>query len=58
MEEMQTRPAISVLVVEDSRTQAEFLRYMLEQEGYDIPWRADGEAAVRRIGADRPNIAR
>ncbi len=56
MEEMQTRPAISVLVVEDSRTQAEFLRYMLEQEGYDVTLAADGEAALRRIGAGRPDI--
>lgn len=53
---MEKGPTISILVVEDSRTQAEFLRYMLEQEGYDVALAADGEAALRRLAAGRPDI--
>lgn len=53
---MQNGPIISILVVEDSRTQAEFLRHILEQEGYDVTLAADGEAALRRLAAGRPDI--
>ncbi|WP_292519078.1 hybrid sensor histidine kinase/response regulator [Methanoculleus sp.] len=56
MEEIQKRSRMSILVVEDSRTQAEFLRHMLEEEGYDVTLAADGEEALRRIEAGRPDI--
>ncbi|MDV2481220.1 hybrid sensor histidine kinase/response regulator [Methanoculleus sp. Wushi-C6] len=52
---MQKGP-ISILVVEDSRTQAELLRHMLEQEGYDVTLAADGETALRKMEAIRPAI--
>lgn len=45
-----------VLVVEDSRTQAEFIRYVLETEGYDVTLAADGTEAIRRMEVDTPDI--
>jgi DNA-binding response OmpR family regulator len=45
-----------VLVVEDSRTQAEFIRYVLETEGYDVTLAADGTEAIRRMEVDMPDI--
>jgi len=56
MEERDEKPPMSILVVEDSRTQAEYLRHILETEGYDVTLAADGAAALRRIGATRPDI--
>lgn len=56
MEETHGRRALSILVVEDSRTQAEFLRHILETEGYDVTLAADGTEAIRRIEAGRPDI--
>lgn len=56
MEERDERTALSILVVEDSRTQAEFLRHILETEGYDVTLAADGTEAIRRIEAGRPDI--
>ncbi|PKL63396.1 MAG: hybrid sensor histidine kinase/response regulator [Methanomicrobiales archaeon HGW-Methanomicrobiales-2] len=56
MEEKRKRTAMTILVVEDSRTQAELLRHMLETEGYDVTLAADGTEAMRRIGAGRPDV--
>ncbi|WP_066958150.1 ATP-binding response regulator [Methanoculleus thermophilus] len=56
MQELQKREPMSILVVEDSRTQAELLRHMLEEEGYDVTLAADGEVALRRMEAGRPDI--
>ena len=57
MEEKQKgRTEMSVLVVEDSRTQAEFIRYVLETEGYDVTLAADGTEAIRRMEVDMPDI--
>ena len=36
MEVKQRRSAMNVLVVEDSRTQAEFIRQILETAGYNV----------------------
>ena len=47
---------MSVLVVEDSRTQAEFIRHVLETEGYDVTLAADGNEAIRRMEVDMPDI--
>ena len=45
-----------ILVVEDSRTQAEYLRHILEREGYQVTLAADGKAALEQIRLDRPTI--
>lgn len=50
------RTRMSVLVVEDSRTQAEFIRYVLETEGYDVTLAADGIEAMRRMEVNIPDI--
>ncbi|HOI58810.1 MULTISPECIES: response regulator [unclassified Methanoculleus] len=47
---------MSILVVEDSRTQAEYLRHILETEGYDVTLAADGATTLRRIEAAPPDI--
>ena len=47
---------MSILVVEDSRTQAEYLRHILETEGYDVTLAADGTEAIRRMEVDMPDI--
>jgi PAS domain S-box-containing protein len=41
-----------ILVVEDSRTQAEALRRVLENAGFEVAVAADGEQALGRIGAN------
>ncbi|MCK9307521.1 MAG: response regulator [Methanoculleus sp.] len=56
MEQKRERTTMTILVVEDSRTQAELLRHMLETEGYDVTLAADGTEAMRRIEAGRPEI--
>jgi DNA-binding response OmpR family regulator len=45
-----------ILVVEDSRTQAESLRYILEKKGYTVALAANGRDALEQIGAGRPDI--
>ncbi len=45
-----------VLVVEDSRTQAEWLVRVLEGEGYQVQVAADGREAIRRVGAEPPDL--
>ncbi|KAF5090207.1 Sensor histidine kinase RcsC [anaerobic digester metagenome] len=50
------RTRMSVLVVEDSRTQAEFIRHVLETEGYEVALAADGTEATRRMEIDMPDI--
>jgi two-component system, sensor histidine kinase and response regulator len=56
---MTDRPAESprkILVVEDSRTQAEFLRHILENEGYRVSITGNGYEAIGQIAIDRPAI--
>ena len=47
---------MKILVVEDSRTQAEYLRHILETEGYQVLLAANGNQALDQIGIDRPAI--
>ncbi|HNT07149.1 response regulator, partial [Methanoculleus sp.] len=56
MRDTDNRTAMSVLVVEDSRTQAELIRHILEKEGYDVALAADGARALQRIADNRPDI--
>ncbi|MFA5614705.1 MAG: hybrid sensor histidine kinase/response regulator [Methanoculleus sp.] len=47
---------MSALVVEDSRTQAELIRHILEKDGYDVTLAEDGIRAIQRIEESRPDI--
>jgi DNA-binding response OmpR family regulator len=56
---MKTHPenaGIRILVVEDSRTQAEYLSHILENEGYTVAQAANGNDALDLIRIDRPTI--
>jgi len=45
---------MKLLVVEDSRTQAEYLRHILENEGYRVVLAVNGLEALEQIKIDRP----
>ena len=47
---------IRVLVVEDSPTQAESLKYILEQQAYKVSVARNGEEALEMIGGIRPAV--
>lgn len=47
---------MKLLVVEDSRTQAEYLRHILENEGYRVVLAANGLDALEQIRIDRPAL--
>jgi two-component system, cell cycle response regulator len=45
-----------VLVVEDSRTQADWLVQVLSREGYVVQVASDGREAIRRVRTDPPEL--
>jgi len=45
-----------VLVVEDSRTQADWLVQVLAREGYEVQVAADGREAIRRVRMEPPDL--
>jgi two-component system, sensor histidine kinase and response regulator len=45
-----------ILVAEDSRTQAEYLRHILETEGYRVMLADNGTEALEQAALDRPSI--
>lgn len=45
-----------VLIVEDSRTQAEWLAQVLSREGYDVHIAADGREAIKQVRSDPPDL--
>jgi len=45
-----------VLVVEDSRTQAEWLVQVLSREGYEVAVAQDGREAIRRVRSEPPDL--
>ncbi|MHB1021409.1 MAG: response regulator transcription factor [Acidobacteriaceae bacterium] len=45
-----------VLIVEDDRALALFLRKGLEMDGYEVAWAADGEDALNRIAESTPEL--
>lgn len=47
---------MKLLVVEDSRTQAEYLRHILENEGYRVVLAVNGLEALEQIKIDRPAL--
>lgn len=45
-----------ILVVEDSRTQAEYLRHILENEGYRVSLAENGSEALDQVAIDPPSL--
>ena len=45
-----------VLIVEDERHIIESLSFVLEAEGFDVASELDGEAALRHLRADPPDV--
>jgi len=54
--ENPTNRTITILLVEDSRTQAEYLRHILENEGYRVTLADNGSEALILVAKDRPSI--
>lgn len=54
--ENPTNRTITILLVEDSRTQAEYLRHILENEGYRVTLADNGAEALSQVAKDRPSI--
>jgi two-component system sensor histidine kinase/response regulator len=51
-----TRKPIKILIAEDSPTQAEQLRHLLEENGYKVTVAADGEQAMAAIAKEKQDI--
>lgn len=47
---------IKIMIVEDSRTQAEYLRHILEDDGYRVILAENGTDALEQTAVDRPSI--
>jgi len=56
MMEKPLKKMIKILIVEDSRTQAEYLRHILENEGYRVTLAENGVEALEETAGDRPSI--
>jgi PAS domain S-box-containing protein len=48
--------SVRILIAEDSRTQAEQLRFLLEQHGYQVTVTADGKQALQAAMAEKPAL--
>ena len=55
-EEEAVGSQIEILIVEDSKTQAEQLRIFLEQENFEVSVTVDGEKALSRLRERRPTL--
>ncbi len=56
MSQQRTGMKPKILVVEDSRTQVEILRYLLEEHGYDVFTASNGKQALSLIQESRPAL--
>jgi DNA-binding response OmpR family regulator len=56
MAEISPKTYRKILVVEDSRTQAEYLRHILENEGFRVTLAENGTEALEQIAIDRPSM--
>ena len=54
--EQNSRKMIKILIVEDSRTQAEYLRHILETEGYRVLMADNGRDALEQISSFLPTL--
>lgn len=48
--------SLRILVVEDNRTQAESLKYILEKGGHEVEIAADGQEGLERLKVRRPDL--
>jgi DNA-binding response OmpR family regulator len=55
-DKQSSRQAGTILVVEDSTTQALHLRTLLEQQGLDVLWARDGAQGVRLARQEEPDL--
>lgn len=53
---MTGKNKVKVLIVEDSPTQAEQLRYILESHGYKTRFAGDGKQALELIASQKPTV--
>ena len=51
-----TRKEVEILIVEDSPTQAEQLKYTLQKEGYSVSVASDGEQGVKLAQKKKPDL--
>lgn len=56
MKTKKTNSDGEILVVEDSRTQAEYLQHILEKEGYRVTLAFDGKQALEKMKTHRPAV--
>ena len=56
MTDMVQNSSVPILVVEDNRTQGEYLRYVLEKEGYPVTIATNGKEALISISTSRPHL--
>lgn len=56
MNESTGSNGLLVLIVEDNRTQAEYLQYILAREGYETILASDGYGALSILSEQRPDI--
>jgi signal transduction histidine kinase len=56
MNTIAAQAGADILIVEDSRTQAEHLRHLLEQQGYHVRAAADGRLALAAIAERQPAL--
>lgn len=54
--QQQSNNHIEILVVEDSKTQAEQLRHFLEQQGFAVSVAGNGKSALKAIRTQRPTV--
>ncbi|MDP4114603.1 MAG: response regulator, partial [Bacteroidota bacterium] len=47
---------LEILIAEDSRTQLEQLRYILERNGYNVRVARDGKSALEMIRGSKPDL--
>ncbi|ACL16664.1 response regulator [Methanosphaerula palustris] len=55
-ENLEREQSIKVVIVEDSPTQQEYLRYILEKHGYTVFAATNGQQALDLIGEVRPDL--
>ncbi len=51
-----TKPASPILIVEDSETQALQLRYLLEEQGWEVVRASTAESALEELNRQRPGL--
>jgi len=53
---MLQNSSVPILIVEDNRTQSEYLRYILEKEGYPVTITTNGREALYAVQKVRPHL--